>query len=161
MKVLSRLSMTGSVPTPLPFREWLRQCSPGLFAPGHVATDFLAADDWRVLREELGILHLEIPLPDQVRNPRGVLFGGFAATYIDVAAIATLEAGRSSGERDAFAITVNMRVDYFEPLSGDRFEIESRVVKSRRRSHFVESRFMAPDVGLAIFAFTTLRDTPS
>jgi hypothetical protein len=38
------------------------------------------------------------------------------------------------------------------------FLIESRLVKKRGRTNFVETRFFDPDDTLAIFALTTMRE---
>jgi acyl-coenzyme A thioesterase PaaI-like protein len=53
--------------------------------------------------------------------------------------------------------TTNMRVDYFEPVTGPRFVIESRREKQRGRTHFVSTRFLQ-DAELAVFALTTMRE---
>jgi hypothetical protein len=50
-----------------------------------------------------------------------------------------------------------MRVDYFEPITGPRFLIESKREKRRGRTHFVGTRFLQDDE-LAVFALTTLRE---
>ena len=52
--------------------------------------------------------------------------------------------------------TTSMRLDYFEPVVGPRFDIESRLEKKRGRTHFVVTRFLQ-DGELAVLAATTLR----
>ena len=54
--------------------------------------------------------------------------------------------------------TTNMRVDYFEPILGPEFDIESRLVKSRGRTRFVETRFLGLTGELAVFSTTTIRE---
>ena len=54
--------------------------------------------------------------------------------------------------------TTNMRVDYFEPIVGPQFVMESRLIKQRGRTNFVETRFFDPENTLAVFALTTLRE---
>jgi acyl-coenzyme A thioesterase PaaI-like protein len=53
--------------------------------------------------------------------------------------------------------TTNMRVDYFEPVTGPRFVIDSRRERQRGRTHFVSTRFLQDDE-LAVFALTTMRE---
>ncbi len=50
-----------------------------------------------------------------------------------------------------------MRVDYFEPITGPRFVVESRMEKQRGRMFFVNTRFLQDDV-LAVYALTTMRE---
>jgi len=50
-----------------------------------------------------------------------------------------------------------MRVDYFEPIVGPRFLIESQIEKQRGRTRFVATRFIQ-DSELAVFALTTMRE---
>jgi acyl-coenzyme A thioesterase PaaI-like protein len=96
-------------------------------------------------------------LPERVRNSRGELFGGFGPVYVDFVAIAVLRAGEHAGPARSRFATVNMRVDYFEPVVGPAFEIESRIVKRRGRTALVETHVL--DRGeIAIFALTTVRE---
>ena len=53
--------------------------------------------------------------------------------------------------------TTNMRIDYFEPILGPRFVIESEREKQRGRTNFVSTRFFQ-DGELAVFALTTMRE---
>jgi acyl-coenzyme A thioesterase PaaI-like protein len=53
--------------------------------------------------------------------------------------------------------TVNMRVDYFEPVAESRFILESRVINSRGRTHLVEVLFKDLTGKLLVFSITTLR----
>ena len=48
--------------------------------------------------------------------------------------------------------------DYFEPIFGPAFIIESRLVKKRGRTNFVETRFLDNEDQLAVFAVTTMRE---
>jgi acyl-coenzyme A thioesterase PaaI-like protein len=46
-------------------------------------------------------------------------------------------------------------------VTGPEFVLESRLVKERGRTHFVETRFLVGDDDeLAVFAVTTLRAIP-
>ena len=140
------------------FHAW-RTREPGrVIGRGHPAGDFLEAYDWQLVEERAGYLRIEAGLPAQVRNPRGQLFGGFTPTYVDMIALMTVHAGvdRTSGPRNWLA-TTNMRVDYFEPITGPTFVIESELEKRRGRTCFVVTRFQQ-DGELAAHAVTTMRE---
>lgn len=131
-----------------------------LIGKGHVAGDFLEAWAWEVLDEDEGFLKLSVQLPEHVKNPRGQLFGGFTPTYVDLVALFTVRAGPGrldfTGPRFWLA-TTNMRIDYFEPVNGPTFLIESREEKKRGRTHFVLTRFLQGGE-LAVLASTTMRE---
>ena len=140
-------------------RAWFASREPGrLVGRGHLAGDFLEAYEWHVLEERAGHLRLDVHLPPQVRNARGQLFGGFTPTYVEFVALFTVHAGMRSWE--GWLATTNMRVDYFEPIVGPRFTIESDVLKRRGRLRVVETRFFDPPGTLAVFALTTARHVP-
>jgi acyl-coenzyme A thioesterase PaaI-like protein len=145
-------------------RPWSFAPPGRLVARGHPAGDFLDAFDWEILDERLGYLKLRARLPDRVKNPRGQLFGGFTPTYVDLVALFTVGAGpershrgRASGRSPGWLATTNMRVDYFEPIVGPAFVIESTQEHQRGRTHFVATRFFQ-DGELAVFALTTMRE---
>jgi acyl-coenzyme A thioesterase PaaI-like protein len=148
---------------PLAVQAW-RQRAPGrLIGKGHPAGDFLEAYEWQVLAEAPGRLRIRAHLPEHVRNPRGQLFGGFTPTYVDLVALFTVRAGPPGEERrfDSWLATTNMRVDYFEPIVGPAFLIESSLVKRRGRTVFVETRFLdEASEELLVFAVTTMREVP-
>lgn len=141
-------------------RAWAAPAPGRLVGHGHAAGDFLEAYDWEVLEEAFGLLRVSCHLPAQVRNPRGQLFGGFTPTYVDMISLWAVRAGRRDrmqpGPRNWLA-TTNMRIDYFEPILGPRFEIESRLEKTRGRTNFVTTRFFQ-DGQLAVYAVTTMRE---
>jgi len=149
------------VPQTKPFvRAWMTRKPGQLVGKGHPAGDFLEAYEWKVLEEGSGILRLQAHLPPHVKNPRGQLFGGFTPTYIDLIALLTV---RTAGPRDTggfrtWLATTNMRVDYFEPVVGPQFTIESRMLKKRGRTNVVDTRFFDPGDTLAVFALTTIRE---
>jgi acyl-coenzyme A thioesterase PaaI-like protein len=140
-------------------RAWAT-IEPGrLVGRGHPAGDFLEAWAWDVLDEDDGYVRVSAHLPDHVRNPRGQLFGGFTPTYVDLVALFTVRsrAQRSSPDGHRWLATVNLRVDYFEPIVGPTFIIDSRREKERGRTHFVLTRFLQ-DGELAVLAATTMRE---
>ena len=131
-----------------------------LVGRGHPAGDFLEAWRWRVVERGPGYLKVDAHLPDHARNPRGQLFGGFTPTYVDLVALFTVRAGEHRIEERlrTWLATTNLRVDYFEPIVGPHFWIDSRLVKRRGRTNFVETRFFDPQDTLAAFALTTMRE---
>jgi acyl-coenzyme A thioesterase PaaI-like protein len=143
-------------------RAWADRKPGQLIGKGHPAGDFLEAYAWEVLEEGPGLLRIRAHLPEHVRNPRGQLFGGFTPTYVDLVALFTVRAGTREVEArfSSWLATTNMRVDYFEPILGPEFIIESRLIKKRGRTNFVETRFLDLDGELAVFAVTTMREVP-
>jgi len=154
-------STGGAGPDAPPFvRAWSERKPGQLIGRGHPAGDFLEAHAWQVLEESPGFLRIRAHVPEQVKNPRGQVFGGFTPTYVDLVALFTVRAGEP--EREArfrtWLATTNIRVDYFEPIVGPEFVMESRLVKRRGRTVFVETRFLDGDDVLAVFATTTMRE---
>jgi len=139
-------------------RAWAEVPTNRLVGRGHPAGDFLEAFDWEVLERAPGALRLDVALPAHVKNPRGQLFGGFTPTYVDLVALFTTHAGESwpEGRPVNWLATTSMRLDYFEPIVGPRFVIESNVEKRRGRTVFVVTRFFQ-DGELAVHAVTTMR----
>lgn len=129
-----------------------RNPPPGrLMGPGHPAGDFLDAPDWRVLEESEGHLVVDVPVVAAARNFRGHLFGGFAPTYIDLIALRTVSAGARDREH-GWLLTLNMHLEYLEPVEGPRFIIESRVVNRRGRTLLVEVLFKSQQGKMLLFA---------
>src|SRR3954451_20659559 len=117
---MSQSEPSGSDPN---LRPWASPPPGRLVGRGHPAGDFLEAWAWEVLDEGPGRLRIKAALPDQVKNPRGQVFGGFTPTYVDVVALFT---ARSGGRRDPtgprrWMATTNLRIDYFEPIVGPTF----------------------------------------
>jgi acyl-coenzyme A thioesterase PaaI-like protein len=141
-------------------RAWAARKPGQLIGRGHPAGDFLEAYQWQLVEERAGVLRIRAHVPAHVRNPRGQLFGGFTPTYVDLVALFTVRAGEMRVEQRfrTWLATTNMRVDYFEPIIGPQFLIDSRLVKQRGRTNFVETRFYDPEDTLAAFALTTMRE---
>ena len=140
-------------------RPWATPEPGRLVGRGHPAGDFLEAWAWDVLEEDDGYVRVSAHLPDHVRNPRGQLFGGFTPTYVDLIALFTVRsrAQRSEPRSHQWLATTSMRVDYFEPIVGPTFVLDSRREKQRGRTHFVLTRFLQ-DGELAVVAATTMRE---
>ncbi len=143
-----------------PARIWAAPPPGKLLGRGHAAGDFLEAYDWDVIEEREGFLSIDVGLPAHVMNPRGQLFGGFTPTYVDLIALFTVRAGPdrlSSKMRPGWLATTNMRIDYFEPIVGPRFRVDSELERRRGRTAFVVTRFFQ-DSELAVHALTTMRE---
>ena len=142
--------------------RWAKPEPGRLVGRGHTAGDLLEAYDWVVLEKRAGYLRLECGLPPQVRNPRGQLFGGFTPTYVDMVALFTVHAGEgigADGPPRRWLATTHMSLDYFEPITGPKFLIESELEKQRGRTHKILTRFYQDDE-LAVLAATTIREKP-
>lgn len=141
-------------------RPWMTRKPGQLVGKGHGAGDLLQAYDWKVLEERPGFLRIQAHLPDHLKNPRGQLFGGFTPTYIDLVALFTVRTAspREAGGFRTWLATTNMRIDYFEPIVGPAFLIESRILKQRGRTNVIDTRFFDPEDTLAVFALTTIRE---
>jgi len=143
-------------------RPWLNPEPGRLMGKGHPAGDFLEAYDWELLDEREGYLEVRARLPDQVKNPRGQLFGGFTPTYVDIIGLRAVRAGtRRPVTADGVPVpmwmaTTSMALDYFEPITGPTFTIQAEVEKRRGRTVFVLVRFYQ-DGELAVHASLTAR----
>jgi acyl-coenzyme A thioesterase PaaI-like protein len=149
---------------PAALRRVLRPDDPRrLIARGHPVGDVLEAYDWEVLHRGPGRLRVSAHLPAVVCNPRGQLFGGFTGTYVDFMSIFTFWAGREPepGQRRPWLTTLNMRIDYFRPVTGPRFEMEGRVVQRSGKTGTIETRFheagAGDDAEPLVFGYATLR----
>src|SRR5690242_17312926 len=127
-----------------------------LMGPGHPAGDLLRGPDWRIVEESEGRFVVDVPLVDAAKNYRGHLFGGFAPAYIDLVALRTVSAGRSLDVPHGWLLTLGIRVDFFEPVEGPRFIIESEITVRRGRTLFVEVRFRDTQRKLLVFSTATL-----
>jgi len=56
---------------------------------------------------------------------------------------------------------LNLHVEFFEPVEGPRFVIESTLVNRRGRTIFIETRFKNTDGKLLLFATVTLLEQPA
>jgi acyl-coenzyme A thioesterase PaaI-like protein len=138
-----------------------RNPEPGrLMGPGHPAGDFLDGPDWRVLEESEGRLLVDVPLVPAAMNFRNQLFGGFAPTYIDLVALRTVSAGKRDRPH-GWLVTLSFHIEFFEPVEGPRFLIESLIGHRRGRTIFVETRFKSTEGKLLLFATTTLLEQPA
>jgi acyl-coenzyme A thioesterase PaaI-like protein len=132
---------------------------PGMFQRGHPASEFLRSWEWPVLEQVPGLLRVRASLPDQARNRRGQLFGGFTGTYVDLVASAVLRLSLPDVPR-VWLATTGMRVEYLAPVLGPTFVVNSRVVSTRGRTSVVDTRFHDDDGEVTVLAVTSFRIVP-
>lgn len=125
----------------------------------HSAGRFLEVDRWAILEISPGKLSVDCHVPEHVLNLGGFMFGGFTPTYVDYVAIWTVMT-TMQGEM-AWITTVNMRIDYLEPIYPENFRIDSHLVNKRKYGYLVETRFTRADDTLLAFAITNLRELPN
>lgn len=137
-------------------RSIWRNPPPGrVMGPGHPAGEFLEGTEWLLLEEADGRLVVDVPLVQAAKNFRGQLFGGFAPAYIDLIALRTVSAG-TGARPHGWLLTLNLNVEYFEPVEGPRFVIESEILNRRGRTIFVGVKFRASAGGKVLLYATTL-----
>jgi acyl-coenzyme A thioesterase PaaI-like protein len=130
---------------------------PLFMRPGHSAGDLVEASEWKILREERGLVEVEAHLPSQVLNPRGQLFGGFTGTYVDMISLYTCRTLNEDSSASPWSATVNMRIDYFAPVLGPRFNLLGELINDGRSTCLIATTFSALDGEKLVYAITTLR----
>jgi len=130
---------------------------PLFMRPGHSAGDLVEASEWKILREERGLVEVEAHLPYQVLNPRGQLFGGFTGTYVDMISLYTCRTLNEDSSASPWSATVNMRIDYFAPVLGPRFNLLGELINDGRSTCLIATTFSALDGEKLVYAITTLR----
>jgi len=131
--------------SPTRLRPWLASDPSRLVGRGHAAGDFLEAYDWKVLEEREGFIKVEAHVPDRVRNPRASSSAAsrrptwtsspLFAVRAGPRRLEAMRAGAKPSESQLnWLATTNMRVDYFDPVVGPTFWLESRIVRERGRT---------------------------
>ncbi|MCH7810878.1 MAG: PaaI family thioesterase [Chloroflexi bacterium] len=119
---------------PLPPAAKLLGWKPLTLEPGHVRVQYTARPEWY--------------------NPQGSVQGGFIAAMLDdamgPAAFTSLEPGQ-------FAPTLELKVNFYRPVSAGTVIAEGRVVHRTRRILFLEGRLFGADGALAAGATATVR----
>ncbi len=150
---------------PEKLRRTLQPADPSrIIGRGHPVGDILEAHEWEVLERQLGKLRVAAHLPDTVRNPRGQLFGGFTGAYVDFMSLFTYWAGHPDehSRKRGWLSTLNMRIDYFRPVEGPRFEMEGRVVHRSGTTAMIETRMFEPngawdDASPLVYGYATMK----
>jgi len=135
----------------------LYSLQPSIVRPGHCAGDFLQSGEWKTVVDEPGEVTFEIHLPQQVLNPHGELYGGFTGTYVDLVAIYAVKRLFTGQANLLRTFTVNMRLDYLEPIVGPRLFLESKILKNGRSTCLVSTHFISHDDALLVHALTTVK----
>jgi len=130
---------------------------PLFMRPGHNAGDLVEASKWKILREERGLVEIDVHLPDHLLNPRKQLFGGFTGTYVDMISIYTVRSLFTDKQQFGWAATVNMRIDYLAPVLGPRFLMRGELINEGQSTCLVASHFEDVDGNKLVYAITTLR----
>jgi acyl-coenzyme A thioesterase PaaI-like protein len=133
---------------------------PLFLKPGHNAGDLVESSQWRILREERGLVEVDVHLPVHLLNPRNQLFGGFTGTYVDMISIMTARTLFEDRSQFQWSATVNMRIDYLAPVMGPRFCMRGEVINEGRSTILVASYFTDSEGNRLVFAVTTLRMNP-
>ncbi len=136
--------------------EQKTQSVPLFMRPGHCAGDLLGASEWIVRHETRGHIELEVEIPGRVMNPRQQLFGGFTGTYVDMVALYAIRTLFSANE-DYWITTVNMRIDYLEPVVGPRIRLRGELIKQGRSTSLVAVHFMDLEGNRQVYALATMR----
>ena len=126
----------------------------------------LEAWKWRIVERRPGRLEVSCHLPLRLQNPQGQLFGGFTPTYVDFVSlytVHTLDPDWDPTSPKTWLTTINMRCDYFEPITGD-FRVVGDIVNQRGLTFLVSTKFLIPGTEaateMAAHAITTLRQIP-
>lgn len=124
---------------------------------GHNAGDLVESYKWKILREQPGLIEVDAHLPDHLLNPRNQLFGGFTGTYVDIISIWTVRSLFTAKTDFEWAATVNMRIDYFLPVTGPRFLLQGELIKEGKTTCLVATHITDMDNNKLVYAITTLR----
>ena len=98
---------------------------------------------------------LGMPVRDEMRNPRGVVQGGAVAALLDVG-MSTAASGGNYQTRKRALVTLEMKINYLAPATGDRLTCTSEVVNAGSRTVVVRSEIVTDQgkvcaVGLGTF----------
>jgi acyl-coenzyme A thioesterase PaaI-like protein len=137
-------------------RSWDTDDPRRLIGRGHPVGDFLGAPEWEVLARGDHSLRLRAELPARVMNPRGELFGGFTATYVDFVSLHLIHLGRAAGEPRRWLSTASLHVEYFAPVRGPVVEIAGELLQLQGRRGCTQTRFFSADGDLCAIGQATL-----
>lgn len=129
---------------------------PVFMRPGHCAGDLLEAPDWNIVHEVEGSVEIDAHLPTRVLNPREQLFGGFTGTYVDMVALYTIRTLFPNRD-DYWITTINMRIDYLDPVMGPRMRLHGELINKGRSTSLVSVTFLDEQGNKLVYALVTLR----
>ncbi|MEQ8954863.1 MAG: PaaI family thioesterase [Gammaproteobacteria bacterium] len=125
--------------------------------PGHNAGDLVESCQWKTLREERGLVEVDVHLPAHLLNPRKQLFGGFTGIYVDMISLWTVRTLFEDRSEFKWSATVNMRIDYFAPVMGPRFLLRGELINDGNTTCLVATTFQDMAGNKLVYAITTLR----
>ena len=129
---------------------------PVFMRPGHCAGDLLEAPEWNIVHETEGSVEIDAHLPTRVLNPRQQLFGGFTGTYVDMVALYTIRTLFPNRD-DYWITTINMRIDYLDPVMGPRMRLHGELINKGRSTSLVSVTFLDEEGNKLVYALVTLR----
>lgn len=130
---------------------------PIFMKPGHNAGDLVESHKWQILTLEPGFVEVDVHLPDQLKNPRNQLFGGFTGTYVDMMAIWAVRSKFDDKDGAGWATTINMRIDYLAPVNGPRFRLRGELLNDGKSTCLTSVDFLDREGNRLVYAITTLK----
>ena len=124
---------------------------------GHTGGDLLEAYNWSLLEERSGFIKIKVHLPEHLKNPRGQLFGGYVPVYVDLIGLFAWYAGVRSDECLPWLATMNLSVDYLEPVTGV-FTVSAEVLARRKGNGWVNVIFESMEGKPLILAKVALHE---
>jgi len=124
---------------------------------GHNAGDLVESNQWKILTLQPGLVEVDVHLPDQLKNPRDQLFGGFTGTYVDMLAIWAVRSKFDDEDGMGWATTINMRVDYLAPVNGPRFRLRGELINDGKSTCLASVEFFDREGNLLVYSITTLK----
>ena len=128
-----------------------------LLPPGHNAGDLVESYEWEVIKEAPGELEVEAHLPERLLNPRAQLFGGFHGVYVDLMSIYAARTLVTDTQSFKWSTTINMRIDYFNPVKGESFLLNSEVINDGKSTCLVATTFKSLEGVKLVYAIATLK----
>ena len=128
-----------------------------LLPPGHNAGALVETYKWSRIKEPLGEIEVKAHLPERLLNPREQLFGGFHGVYVDLMSIYAARTLITDTQSFIWSITINMRIDYFAPVKGESFLLNSEVINDGKSTCLVATTFKSLEEVKLVYAIATLK----
>ena len=128
-----------------------------LLPPGHNAGDLVESYKWSIIKKTHGELEVKAHLPERLLNPREELFGGFHGVYVDLMSIYAARTLFTDTQSFKWSTTINMRIDYFTPVKGDSFLLNSEVINNGKSTCLVATTFKSLEGIKLVYAIATLK----
>ncbi len=108
--------------------------------------------EYEVMEDGHAVVSLR--LDEDKRNLRDVAHGGIVASLIDVA-MGTAAAGGNYDSRKRLVVTLEMKVNYLAPATGDRLTAVADVVRAGSRTSVVRCEVKTDDGGVCAVGLGT------